>query len=690
MNNVVSETRKKLENGEIDEVEASSQMQLFRSFIEQCASMLECKEFPDNFTQIVKDIVNISWIIYNNSGLDTGVTDIEYDKFCEYLENNNVEFRAFKSDTNLVTHKYPILRGTISKIHYLHKPETKKALSRKSLDEWIESTERLYYERTGNNINLRDQYVCVFPKWDGVSAIFEFDENGNMERVLTRGFTKDNTAKDITKHFKNIPAPDSIRFLSNGKAFGLKTEVLVEEDTVKEYNKTYKGEYKQSRSLASAIINSDESGEKDKYLVIMPLRYAIKGKEFECICPGAFDHPCLKCKLGQYDAIESFAQDHHVTEHLRCDGIVIYLVDPKIQEVLGRKDSVNRYEIAYKFTEESEYSYVKDIEFQVGPLGKITPIAKIQSIKLKGNTIKSISLGSIERFNQLYLAKGDMVLVSYDIVPYLSIDEKCTSSGNKPFKLIKKCPSCGKELELSKEGSILRCVNPDCDCRKKGKILNYLSKLRIQDISYASIDKLYDDNILTSIKDLYKLKKHESEIISKDGFGKVMFDNWIKEIESKKRIPDYKLFGAIGIDGCSEGTFKLVFDKVTLVDFLDISAKEKYDKLSEIKGIGKSKAKSIIDGVNENIDLLKYLFKNLDIYHEDNKSKFKVCFTMFRDSSFEKYIISMGGSITERFSSDVNYLIVPNKSISSAKTAAAEKHGIPVVTEEELRSILEK
>ena len=646
----------------------------------------------------IANFVDIAWYVYTYSGLDTGITDPEYDKLYDLLVyNGKEEFVTLPSINNknkdVVYHSYPHLRGTLSKVHYLNQPETKQNKSRKSLDSWIEKTENLYQRKCGRKINLRDLDVYVFPKWDGVSAIFEFNEDGSLNRALTRGYTKFNTAEDISHHFVGLNRP--IRRLDGGPEepveYGLKTEIMVEEKTVLEYNQMYEKDYKQSRSIASGIINSDKPDERNKYLVIMQLRYMETGSDIEELCPEVFSHPFIRTKLGNYDDIEEFAQNHRYADGLRCDGAVIYIIDKKVRTILGRDNDKNNFEVAYKFTEEYEYTTVRDIEFQVGLLGRITPVVKIKPVKLKGNTISSASLSNMDRLEELKLAKGDKVKILYDIIPYATIDTSCEfeRSGNKPIKPKEECPSCGHKLERT--GAFLMCTNIECDCRKKGHILNYLVKLRIMDISYATVDTLYDLGLLRDIGDLYKLKKHKDLIVDIDGFGEATFDNWMRQIDDKRDVADYMLLGALGIPGVAEKNFSLILSKYDLDDLLDIVKAKDIDSLVEINGIGEKKAKRIIEGIKENKDLIKYLRKELNVYHENiNEVKFTICFTKVRDIELEKYIIKLGGKVVDSVTANTTYLCVPNMDTKSSKVNKAMKHGTIIVPINELKSVLDK
>ena len=303
----------------------------------------------DDDVQELSSLVSIAYDMYRTPGIDPIMSDTDYDKLVDLLSMYTGEHDTLiVSDTmdEILHHKYPMLRGTLTKVHYLETPKEQVNQSRRTLESWVQKTEKLYEEESGQTIDLWEEQVYVFPKWDGISVVFNFDEEGNVEDALTRGFTKFNTAESVRHHFTGMQRP------LHGRSYGMKTEIMVTDEGLIEFNETYGKDYKQTRSIASGIINSDDSGEKDNYLVVMQLRYIEDGDQIEKLCPEVFDHPYIKCKLKDVDRIEEFAQKHRFVEGLRCDGAVIHIINPEVQKILGRKDDRNNFEVAYKFTEE--------------------------------------------------------------------------------------------------------------------------------------------------------------------------------------------------------------------------------------------------------------------------------------------------------------------------------------------------
>ena len=634
----------------------------------------------------LKEIISMAQSIYNYSGNETGISDEIYDILYEKLDQNlpNTLITTSVIGDKIGYHKFPSLRGTLDKVYYLTEEDGESVVnkSRRGLPEWVSTCERKIKQKTGKNINLWDTDVYVFPKWDGVSCIFEF-KDGKLERALTRGFTETNEAQIVTHLFKDWAEkelnPDS-NFYGKCDEYAIKTEVMMSEDDLEIYNELYKTNYKNSRSIVSSIMNSDEKDNRTKYLKLMSLRESVleNGEEsLQSLTAGAFNQPFLRCKLSDTEKIKQFAFANKYVDGLRCDGAVIYIIDSDIQKILGRENNKQKFEVAFKFTEEIGYSKVKNIKFTMGLFGSVNPVLEIKPIKLKGNTIQNISLGSIARFNELNLAKGDKVKVLYDIIPYCVMDEtdeNCKRSDNIPFEAPEKCPECGEKY----------CINKKCPCRKKGRILNYFNKMHIDGISYATVDVLYNEGFLKSIEDVYKLEKHRKEIEKLDGFGKQSVKLMIDSINQNREIPEQQLLGSIGIEGISTKTFEKILRQISYDELFDLCKDDEMkaiNTLIAVNGIKEKTAVKIIDGIKENMSLIHKLENNLTLVPFVSKhGYFSVCFTKVRNDTIEKYIIDNGGEVTDSVTKKTDLLVVPMMGVKSSKVSKAEKYNIPIIT----------
>ena len=642
--------------------------------------------------QELEAIVNILQILYNSKE-DSPISDSEYDILQEMLVEMGIPRLTGSveiNDDKKVSHKYTTLRGTLDKVYYLKPDEPRTNKARKSLDEWIASKEADYYRKTGKRINLNDEKVMIQSKFDGSSCILEWD--GKSAVWLSRGDTARNRASDIThimKAFNSVYCQDG--------PCGIKFEAMISEEGKDKINELYRSRYyHNSRQIVTAILNSNEPDFKLDYLIPVPLRIIRPGEEREDIHPDQISKfPTIVCKLSERDKIREFAQAHKLVsfnkEHLRTDGAVLTILNPDIQRVLGRDNNINNFEVAYKFTEEYAYTRVKRVEFYVSEFGYITPVCVTNDVILKGNTINHISLSNKERFDELKLCYGDLIKVSYDIIPYASKDDNCPQQQfGRPIEFVRNCPTCGAPLDLNVVQ--VQCKNPACPSRIVGRIMNYCSGVRMNNIGYQTLDLLYTVGLLKhGIRSLYKLKKKKNEIQNIDGFGMLKTNKIISEIEAKRKLKDYIFFGSLGIEGVNVKSFQTIFSHIKLEDFINMISVKNFDllreKLLKFGGIGYSKSEAIISYVKDT-ETRNELLKLIDeltlypTYSDENKiSKGRVVFSGCRPTEeMEDLLINAGYEPSASWSNSAKVLVIPNSDYTSTKVNKAKAAGIKIVT----------
>ena len=657
----------------------------------------------DMSMNMIKYILKICNSIYNHTNYSTGLTDSEYDLLVSHynmVTGKDIITESELSKDNTSNHSYKSLRGTIDKIYKITDEDVIKNKSQSSIDDWINRIQNRYNDITGKNINLLEEEVYIMPKFDGVSCIFECDGNGNVVKALTRGDTERNIAQDITSMFRDV-------FVSHNydKPHGVKTEIMMTDENLEKYNKDHNTNFKNTRSIVSGILNKKNPDIEDiEYLTIVPLRYSYfdNGEEsLQFIPKESLQYPHMNCKLKEFDKIHEFAFSHKtVLPGLRCDGCVIILTNPELQKILGRENDKNKYEVAFKYTEEVAYSKVKDIKFSAGLFGRLVPVVEFKEVTLKGNTISKASLGSYKRFKELELCKGDVVKIAYDIVPYVDYCESnpsCSRSGKEPIEAPTSCPDCGSTLEIEEDNndelSILRCNNPNCPCRLKGKILNYCIKMDIGNISYNTINDLYEAGYLSTIADLYSLKDNRDNIMKLDGYSELRIDNILDEIDNHMEADLPTLLGSIGIEGVSVKKFTSILEYITLEEVLKYSEEENINVFVVIPGIKEKTAQKLIDGINSNRKLIEFLLNIISIKKtKSSKGEFTVCFTKVREDDepgLKEFIEEAGGVIDNNsFTKKTDILVIPYEGVVSSKINKAVKLNIPIVTIDKLKDYI--
>lgn len=636
-------------------------------------------------------LVGILQILYN-SDIGSPVSDDNYDTLQEMLIDlgiprltGSVEINS----ANKMNHQYINLRGSLDKVYYLYPTEKRTNKSRKYLDEWIKAVEARYEKITGKKINLNEQRVILQGKYDGASCVLEAEDKMLW---LTRGDTRNNKASDIT-HIMNI----FNNLYSDSKGHGIKFEVMVTEENKDRINELYRDknkQYKNSRQIVTATLNSNEPDFKADYLYPVPLRIIKKGETIEQIHP---DHiakfPTQICKLSDRDAIRKFANENKWVlingMRFRTDGVVITITDPEVQKVLGRDGDVNCFEVAYKFTEESAITKVIDIRFETSMFGFIAPVAVFNTVILKGNSVDHATMSNRERFDELDFHYGDTAKILYDIIPYITKGENPPGmKRGRKIEFVKNCPSCGSELDL--DVVEVQCHNRECRSRIVGRILNYCANLRIQNIGYQTLEDLYLAGLLKKgIKSLYKLKKKTFEMEEIDGFGKLKTRKIIAEIESKRRLKDYEFFGSIGIESLSIKTFQGIFQKIKYSEFIDMINLKNFNllmtKLMLVDGMAEGRSTILVNYLKdtEYRTEIQKLIEELSIqetYGQIKTSKGKIVFSGIRPEELMTKLEQKGWEISTSLSSKTSYLVVNDESEETTKLVKAKEIGVPIIT----------
>ena len=660
------------------------------------AHIQDIRQEPLNDVQLqeLEQIVDILQILYTagNSPIDDSTYDVLEEMLIDMgipRLNGSIEINDMKK----VNHGYETLYGTLDKVYYLTPNEPRTNKSRKTLDEWIASAERLYEKNTGKTINLNDVMIIVQAKYDGISAGLEWNKVTPL--WLTRG--KNDKASDISPFMRIF----NDLFCGN-EACGQKFEVMMSEENKDKVNEFVTQKYKNSRQAVISTFNNSEPDFKVEYLYPIPLRYMKPGEKVEQLHPLQMEKfPTMTCKFGDREKIRKFANEHRYVEingmHFRTDGAVLTIADPKICEALGRDNKINNFEVAYKFTEEAAYTKVKTVEFYVSEFGYITPVLVVNDVILKGNTINHISLSNKERFDELDLSYGDEVKILYDIIPYATVDKNCQRMKyGRKIEFIHTCPRCHEPLDL--DVVQVQCKNPRCPSRLVGRVMNYCASLRIANIGFQTLDALYTAGFLgDGILSLYKLKKKKDTIELIDGFGRLKTRKMIREIEAKRRVKDYDFFGAYGIEGLSRKTFQLIFSNIKLEDFINLIKMKNWDlmfaKLVVIPTIGNSKAESLTSFFKDDLNrkelekIMKEVFIEETFSKELKAKKGAIVFTGCRaDDVLEEKLISDGYEVLDGWKNTATLLIVPYEGFSSNKTAKAEEKNVKVMTIDSLRA----
>lgn len=287
----------------------------------------------------------------------------------------------------------------------------------------------------------------------------------------------------------------------------------------------------------------------------------------------------------------------------QIDGIVLKVDDFAQRDALGATSRFPRWCIAYKFEAEQGFSVLRQVDFQVGKLGTITPRAVMDPVQLSGTTVRHASLHNFDQVERLGVRIGDTVIVEKagEIIPQVVgvVLEKRPRDA-RPIKPPKKCPECGGEIEKDEGGVYIRCINPTCPAQLKERLIHFAGRNQM-DIDGAGeklIETLVDNNLLHDYADFYHLHKRRDELLQLERMGEKSVDNLLVGIEASKKRPLAKLLSSLNIRHVGSSTAELLADHFGSMEKLRAVADEPPDAaveiLTEIEGIGPEMAHSIL------------------------------------------------------------------------------------------------
>lgn len=619
----------------------------------------------------------------------TLLSDTEYDflhSVYTELTGEMIHSSTREQSNEKIEHDYPMLKGTMEKVHYvdIHDKENdpNSIATHKTMMNWIISN---LTKLGSKDISHR---IGLFPKYDGVSIQLTVNKKGDIVKAVTRGDSELGLGEDRTALFENINILDFFP-KALGKPtenWGLKIECIMTKDNFKKYNEKYgDGKLINERSAITSLTNSTKfTSAHLKFITIEPLLVYYKG-HFHSYDDADGDYGPFKTYVtnteGLYELmtfIKNGVDEYIDSLDVCCDGVVIRFLDQETIDTLGRNEQkgVNNFEVAYKFPKPSNYTTLLDIEQDIGLMGKVSFTAKVQPFEYNNKTIKSVSLGSYDRFKELKLAKGDMVNVKYEIIPYLLIDAHTEKhrSGNPPIPAITHCPYCNEPLEFNPE---LSCVNLNCQSRVIGKIYNFCEKMNMKNIGESTIETLYHHRLLTSIEDLFTLHLKRDEVTSIEGFGDISFTNLIQSIhDAHGTISD--IVGSIGIPSIGRKIFAKILSIYHIDELLQLT-EENYTKLTSIPGIKEATARKVFDGIKLNRNLITFLLNTITIDTPKKQSDEVIVFTGFRNTLFKEFLESLGYEVADSISSKTTLVIAENPNSSSGKLKKARDKGIAII-----------
>lgn len=550
-------------------------------------------------------------------------------------------------------------------------------------------------------------------KLDGISCRLIYND-GDLIRAESRGDgTTGNDITEAVKQFKNIPL-----HINKEGTYVIDGEALIKLDDFENVN--VDGEFKNSRNLAAGTLSSlDTSVVKSRKLswyaweVVEGYKEEVNSFYLNLIEANTLGFDVVPmCDVSTYefnnlqkiiDSMLKIAEEKFLPQ----DGVVFKFDDVKYGKSLGNTSHHFRNGVAWKAANNDVITTLKDIEFTMGKTGTLTPTAVFDTVWCDGSNVERASLHNISIMNETLGCpyKGQVITIykANLIIPQIRWGDKCDDSisYNDIITIPDKCPICGGETKIVKENDseVLICTNPDCNGKLLGKISHASTKnaLNIDGFSEATIQKFINLGWLKSIRDIYHLSEHLSDMYKLEGFGKKSVDKLLKSIEDSRNTDLIRYIYAQSIPLIGHTASKVI-SKFCNGDF-DTFVKymiENPSVFSEIDGIGSEMIKSLRKWWNDNcsefvdfgINDMHFIKKETsNISGSDLTGKsFVITGSLVqfknRDELKEK-IESLSGKVSGSISAKTEALINNDIESTSSKNKKAKSLNIPIISEEE-------
>lgn len=636
------------------------------------------------------------------------ISDYEFDMQLKQLQELEGQYPEFHDPTS------PTLRvgGMVTKnfetvVHDFRMYSLDNSYSKEDLEDWEKRIQRVLGD-------VEVEFTCEL-KYDGASISLTY-EDGQLVKAVTRGdgFQGDNVTTNI-KTIKSVPLKLKGDYPSK---FDIRGEIVLPFDGFAKMNaeRIANGEepYMNPRNTASGSLKLQDSS----LVAQRPLDcllYGIVGRNtgietqwqmLDKAREWGFKVPTVAKLCKSTDQVMEFVtywDEHRHDLPYETDGVVIKVNGLQQQEELGHTSKSPRWAMAYKFKAEQVSTLLKEITYQVGRTGAITPVANLEPVLLAGTTVKRASLHNADQIAKFDIREGDTVFVEKggEIIPkIIGVDFSKRPKDSTPTAYIENCPECHTPLVRTEGDAKHYCTNYyGCPVQITGRIQHYISRkaMDIEGMGSETVTLLFQEGLITNYADLYTLTKEQ--VMPLERMAEKSAENLVNGVQASTVIPFKRVLFALGIRFVGETVAKKLAKAYKNIDALMAATEE---ELIAVDEIGERIAQSVVeffqnDTNQEIIARLKtygvqfeLAAEQLENQTEKLKGQTFVVSGVFEKISrteLKKLIEDNGGKVGSSVSSKTTYLVAGNK-MGPSKRTKAESLGVQIISEDDFLEIL--
>ncbi|MYD43612.1 MAG: NAD-dependent DNA ligase LigA [Gammaproteobacteria bacterium] len=275
------------------------------------------------------------------------------------------------------------------------------------------------------------------------------------------------------------------------------------------------------------------------------------------------------------------------------DGVVIKVNDLATQRDLGFYIRQPRWAVAFKYPPVDARTQLKDVDYQVGRTGAITPVARLEPVQIDRVTVSNATLHNQDEIERLGLRKGSTVMLrrAGDVIPKIVAN---LETGDGPeIKAPECCPSCGTKLTRGEDETILRCpAQLACPAQLQNAVIYFCSRecLDIRGMGTKRVEQLLEAGLIKRNSDIFTLQ--QDVLVKLERLGEKSAQALLDAIESAKETTYPRFINSLGIRNIGEDTSTLLADRFpTLEDLINAG----YDALNAIENIAGTIAQNVLD-----------------------------------------------------------------------------------------------
>lgn len=551
------------------------------------------------------------------------------------------------------------------------------------------------------------EIVCEL-KFDGLSISLWY-EHGTLTKAVTRGDGQ--KGDNVVENIKTIPSiPWHIEGEDVPERFEMRGEVLLPWANFERLNQERANQeealFANPRNAASGTLKLQDAREVarrglDAYLYYMLGEDLPAKTHFDRLQTARrwgfqiSEHIRVCRTLDEVMAYIAYWDNARKDLPIATDGIVLKVNSLVQQEELGFTAKTPRWAIAYKFPAEKQKTLLREITYQVGRTGVVTPVANLEPVHLSGTIVQRATLHNEDFIRSLHIRPGDMVFVEKggEIIPKITGKAEGIASLDYDYHFPTECPECGAKLVRVEGEAAWRCPNEQgCPPQIKGKMIHFVSRraMNIEGLGEETIDLLYAQGLLHNIADIYALTFED--LASQERFGEKSAQNILNGIANSLLVPWERVLFSLGIRMVGETTAKKLARRFTSLEQLQAAGRE---QLIAVEDVGEQIADNIIayfaDGRNREIIRrlqdagVQMQGQELEVVSQALAGQSIVISGTFAQHSRDEYkamIEAHGGKNVGSVSKKTSFILA-GENMGPEKLKKAEALGIPLMTEEE-------